>query len=281
MSSIKIKQINNEFVKPVRFQDEEIDPRPIKGEALFNEIYSNIFVVAKKKSGKTTVLYKIVKDCTTTDTTVLVFSSTLDKDKAHKGIKQYCEYKGIPYVGYTSMKDGDVDILDVLIKDLQEKAKQKEEESDSEEEVKHGKLVLFESSEDDEDYIPKKRKNKFRAPEYLIILDDMSNELKSKTLVRLLKMNRHFFIKLLVSTQYPKDCLPESIKQMDYALLFKGESEDKLLKLHKDFDLAIEFEVFKQLYHNATAEKYNFLYIDIREERYRKNFNKEYDLSKI
>ena len=103
----------------------------------------------------------------------------------------------------------------------------------------------------------------------MIILDDLSSELKSKTLVKLLKMNRHYLLTCIVSTQYLNDLLPESIKQMDYALVFRGEPEEKLLKLHKDLDLAIDFESLKKIYHNATTDKYNFLYIDTRAERFR------------
>ncbi len=281
---IRLHKINNENVTPIKdTQDGNTDHRPIKGENLFSEIYANIFIVAKKKSGKTTVINKIVKSCATPETTVLVFCSTLDKDKEHLNIKKYCKSKKIPYQGYTSMKEDDIDILDTLIKKLQEDAKEEEaSDTDEEEEIptKKDSLILFESSEDSEDEV-KPRKNKYSAPEYMIIFDDISNELKSKVLTRFLKMNRHWKSKVIVSTQYPNDLLPESIKQMDYCLIFKGEHDDKLLKIHKDLDLAIPFDVFTKIYHHATADKYHFLYLDVRSEKYRKDFNREYDLSHI
>lgn len=150
---ISIKKINNEIVHPVKYIDEEEDNRPIRGYQLFTELTPNVFCLAKKKSGKSSVVYKIVKGCATTDTTVIVFCSTVDKDKVHKSIRAYCKSKHIPYMKYTSMKEDGIDILDALVKDLQEKAKI-DEESESEEEPK--KLVLFESSDEEEDK-PRKR----------------------------------------------------------------------------------------------------------------------------
>jgi len=280
--SIKIKQINSEYVKPVKYIDgKEIDRRPIKGAALFEEIFANIIIFAKKKSGKTTTLAKIVRDCSTTDTTVMVFASTLDKDRNHLAIKQYCKRHGIPYVGYTSMKDNDIDVIEVLLQKLKDDAAAEEESESDEEEIvtnKRNQLVLFESSEYSEDEAPRRRKNKFQAPEYLIILDDLSNELKSKVLTTFCKQNRHYKCKIIISTQYCCDVLPETIKQCDYALIFKGESREKLQKIHKDLDLALEFDVFEKIYHNATAVKYSFLYISARTEEYRRNFTHKYSI---
>ncbi len=276
---IRLHKINNEKVLPIKYIDEStLDKRPIKGESLFEEIYANIFIVAKKKSGKTTVINKIVKGCVTPETTVLVFSATAQKDIEHLNIKKYCKDKGIPYQAYTSMDEDGVNVLDTLIKKLQQDAED-EQASDSEDDEpkKKDTLILFESS-DEEDDEPKKRKNKYKSPEYLIIFDDLSNELKSKVLTRFLKMNRHWKAKVIVSTQYPNDLLPESIKQMDYALIFKGEHDEKLAKIHKDLDLAIDFDVFKKVYHHATKDKYHFLYIDVRSERYRRDFMHEYNI---
>lgn len=277
---IRLKQINNAFVRPIHYQNGQgEDKRPLKGKELFDEIYANIFICAKKKSGKTVVVNKIVSDCATSETTVMVFASTVDKDQNHLSIKQYCKLHNIPYISYTSMKDDGVDIIDVLIKKLQDDAKALENPESDDEEDDCEQLILFDSDSEEEvqkENKIKQRKSKYKAPEYMIIIDDLSNELKSKTLIKLLKMNRHYKIKVIISSQYANDLLPESIKQMDYALLFAGESEVKLLKLHKDLDLSIDFAEFKNLYYMATAKKYNFLYVDVRNEAYRCNFTHEW-----
>ena len=56
---------------------------------------------------------------------------------------------------------------------------------------------------------------------------------------------------------------------------------DKLIKLHKELDLAIDFTTFTKIYHHATVEKYHFLYVDVRNEKYRKDFNKEFNIQQI
>jgi hypothetical protein len=123
---------------------------------------------------------------------------------------------------------------------------------------------------------PKKpRKSKFIDCEYIIVFDDLSTELKSKSLVGLLKKNRHFKAKIIIASQYYLDLLPESRKQMDYFLLFKSQSLDKLQAIYKDADLSIDYETFLKLYKDATEEKYSFLYIDCGQESFRKKFDKE------
>lgn len=272
---VSLKQINDEVVKPTKFQFGGTDNRPVKGESLFSEIYSNIFTLGKKKSGKSTVINKIVRSCSTKETTIIVIASTVDKDNEYKAMKDYCKTKGISFQSYTSMKEDDVNVLEALITKLQREAV--EEEEDEEPEVKQKGLGLFEYEEEND----KPKKIKYRAPEYIIILDDISTELRSPILVKLMKMNRHFKSKIVISSQYCNDLLPAQLRQLDYCLVFKNETEDKLFKLHKDLDLAVDFPTFLKLYYNATNDKFNFFYIDVRSETYRKNFSHEYKLSNI
>ena len=277
---IRVKKVNNQVVKPVKFiTGRGDDKRPIKGADLFSEIYCNTYICARKKSGKSSVLFKIVKECATKETTVIVFASTVDKDRIHIAIKKYCKMANIPYLGYTSMKEDDVDILDTFIHKLQEEAKPKED-SDSEADINESHpLIMFDDSDSEGE--KKERKPKYNAPKYLIIFDDLSNELKSTNLTRLLKMNRHWESKIFVSTQYVHDLPIQSIKQCDYALIFRGQPLDKLQKLYRDLDLSIDFELFQQIYHSATQEPYSFLYIDRNNDSFRRNFNYEYDLKNI
>jgi hypothetical protein len=280
---IKIKQINAEYVKPVKLQTGEgEDKREIKGANVFAELYCNCYIIARRRSGKTTVLNHIVKACCTKETTVIVFCSTVDKDRNHLSIKQYCKKAGIPYVGYTSMKNDNIDILDVLIKKFEDEAKQIEEsDEDEDDEPQKGKgMVLFDES-DESEAEDKPRKCKYKAPKYLLIFDDLSNELKSPTLTKLLKNGRHWELKILVSSQYVHDLQPQSIKQMDYALIFKGEPNEKLEKIYKDLDLSIDFNVFTKIYHHATEKKFSFLFIDVRQDKFRRNFSHLYNLQNI
>ena len=282
---ITLRQVNKELVKPIVIKgiNDNLDKRPIKGAKLFPELYANIFLCAKKKSGKTVVASKIIQQCATRDTTIIVFCSTLDKDPNHKVIKQYCKLQKIPYVGYSSMVEDGINILEELMNKLEEDAVEDDEEDAEEKEkltrMEKHLMTLFNSDSEDEDGTKKKKKrNKFQSPEYIIFIDDLSNELKSPLLVAFLKKNRHYKTKVIVSSQYIHDLVPASLKQMDYCLTFKGMPDSKLQKIHNDFDLTIPLEKLIQIYEYSTLNKFSFLKIDIREEKYYRNFNCQFIL---
>jgi hypothetical protein len=266
----QFKRINNEKVLPIPLIGGASDKRPIKGEQLFSEIFANIFLVARKKSGKTSVIYKIVKDCVDKHTTVVAFVSTLYKDDNWIAIRKYCTSHNIPFIGHTSLKEAGDDKLEALVDKLLKEAEENEIKK-NEPKKKKVNILALDSDEEDEDHA---RKSKFRTPEYLIILDDLSNELKSNSLVALLKNNRHFKAKVIVSSQYLNDLLPESRQQLDYFLVFKGQPKEKLEVIYKDADIAaIPFNEFNKIYEIATREPYSFLYIDRHNQTYRKNFD--------
>lgn len=87
-------------------------------------------------------------------------------------------------------------------------------------------------------------------------------------------------MKVIISSQYLNDLKPESLRQLDYLLIFKGQSDDKLEKIIKDTDIDIELPVLKKIYDDATKEDYGFLYIDIRSDAFRKKFDRQYFISK-
>lgn len=69
-------KINNEIVKPIPILGGK-DTRLIKGVSLFPEIDSNIFLVAKEMSGKSSVIYTIVDKCPGRNTEVIAFVNTI------------------------------------------------------------------------------------------------------------------------------------------------------------------------------------------------------------
>jgi len=76
---MNLKRINNKKVKAIPIPDE--DKRPIKGFDICEEVYANIFLCARKKSGKTSAVFKIMKECSTKHTIIIIFCSTVHKDK--------------------------------------------------------------------------------------------------------------------------------------------------------------------------------------------------------
>ena len=329
--SITLKKINNETITPLKIAG-ATDNRPVLGQNLFPEVYSNIYLCARKKSGKTVVIQKIVKECAGRNTTVLAFCSTVNKDKNWIAIKKWCNKHHVAFEGFPSIKEHKVDFLDSFLHRLEAEACEDEllQQEEAEEEKRGSKstyrgggskaLNFFggkkqaddydsmesdeESASDDEDRMfdtrgataeqsmQEKRlfdsrnrtslikKDPYQAPEFILIFDDISHELKLPSIVALLKKNRHYKCKICLSSQYLNDLKPESIKQMDYCLLFKGQSDDKLEKIIRDCDLAIDIKTLKTIYDDATKEPFGFLYVDIRNDCFRKNFDKMYLISK-
>ena len=58
-------------------------------------------------------------------------------------------------------------------------------------------------------------------------------------------------------------------------MLFINFNEDKLRNIYEILDLSVPFETFIDIYNFATKDPYNFLYVDVRNEQFRKNFNEE------
>lgn len=288
---ISLKQINQQYVRAIPIPDE--DKRPILGFDICEEIYSNIFVCAKKKSGKTSALFKIIKECSGRKTIIIVFCSTIYKDKNWIQIRKYFEKKKMDIRVFTSIFEDGEDQINKLINELNEEAKQNEEDKEDEqvEEEPINKCddildrlanmqqsVTFPSNEEDKGNTKKRnpKKSKYQTPEYIIIFDDLSSELKSQSLLTLLKKNRHFKTKLIISSQWIHDMLPESRKQVDLFLVFRGFTEKKLMEIYKDCDSGLPFETFCKIYKKATKKPFSFLYIDTLSDSYRRNFHEQF-----
>lgn len=271
---ITTKKINSVVIKKVPVDKEDDDKRPILGAEMFPEIYANVFLCAKKKSGKSTVIYNILKACTGKHTKVIAFVGTLHKDRTYRKLQKKCEKSGIYFEGHTSLKENGVDLLEQLIDQLSEEYPQEGKGKDK----PKNPIILCDDSDEDEDEEESKRKCKYRAPDYIFILDDLSRELKTPMLEAFLKMNRHFKSKVLISNQYLNNMAPESRKQIDYWLVFKGQPQKKLDEIYMDADLAVDHEQFYDVYKEATEKKYSFLYIDTVDNTFRRNFDEEFTI---
>jgi hypothetical protein len=313
---ITIKKINNIHVVPMKVGG-SLDTRPVLGEELFPEVYANIFLCARKKSGKTVVIQHILKAVTGKTTGIIVFCSTVNKDDNWISIKRWAERKKVPLQIHTSIRDGKADALDVFMHYLEKQAAERELDDIEDEQEGKGKPMFdyeddeqsgsddgYEDDESDDDekgpmikgmfetetkikkmFATKHRtsikpEEKFQTPEYIIVLDDLSHELKLPSLVSLLKKNRHYRCKVILSSQYVHDLKPESIKQMDYLLLFKGMDDTKLQKILTDADLSVDFNELKEMYEKATEKPFGFLYIDVRNDAFKRNFNEMFGVER-
>ena len=292
MSHFSIKRINNEDVKPVKFVEEDKDKRPIAGASLFPEIYSNIFFCARKKSGKTCAIAHIIDKCATKETRIIAFVSTLHRDPTWRAIEHLCDKKGIDFTGYTSIRDdaSKEDILGTIVRTLEEEVE--ESNLDGEDKSEPQAIDDLPTMGHDDDTTTtmtggskrqkKPKKPKFKAPQIIFIFDNLSGELNTPSLVQLFKKNRHFKCKVIVSSQYWNDIPLQGRRQMDYVLLFKGlsQSPGKLKEIYDNCDLPVPFEVFTGIYKFCTAERFNFMYLNVPQGELRKNFTYRIDLPK-
>lgn len=272
--SVKFKKINDIVIKPLHRSSTET--QKVKGEKYFSEPYANIFLCAKKKSGKTNLIWNILKNCAGKDTKIIIFCATIERDDTYKQMIDCLEKRGNPVVTYMSITEERVDVLKELLTELRETVA---DEDDAEIEVPYNPFPFIKTMEEglaEEAKARKKKKakkSKYLAPEIIFIFDDLSRELRKTSVSMLLKSNRHYKCKTILSSQFPNDLQPEALKQLDYCILFAGHDVKKLAKFHIDLDLSIPLEKFIDIYLEATNKKYSFLYVDTVNGTFRKNMN--------
>lgn len=283
MNMLQRVRINNEKVIPIPVP--KLDPEKIKGYDLFPELYSNTFLCARKKSGKTNAINTIIQKCSDKYTAIIFFASTIHKDDTLKAIVEKCKKRGNIVETYTSMYDDGMDLLSEYMNQLKKNSEQEQEQVDEK-----GQLIniltsvcafdpIIDPNNPPEVPEKKRRKQKKLSPEIIFVFDDLGDETKSPLINQLLKTNRHYKCKVIISSQYPNDLTPQALKQIDYCLLFGGHPPSKLEKLKEDFDVTLPQTEFDRIYYDATSDPYHFLYIDVKNGLFRKDFNEEYSIS--
>ncbi len=112
----------------------------------------------------------------------------------------------------------------------------------------------------------------------IIILDDIADELNKTSVATLLKKNRHFKSKVIISSQWLNDIPPAALGQMSLVCLFRGFSVEKLEEFHNKARLSIPVDDFVTMYKDATSADYGFLCIDTDNNTYRRKFDEQYAL---
>lgn len=264
---MKYTSINKSIVKPVQIKPEDLSR--VKGRDLFPRLYFNLFICAKKKSGKTSLINHIIDKCTDKRTKVIIFCSTINKDPTYRHITEKLENKDYTVLTYQDLYEGKINQLDEIIDSLIETP----ENDYSSNEESSDPYPLIDMHMKMEKKKKKKRKPKYDVPDILFIFDDLGDTLRDKSIAKLLKVHRHHKSCVIVSSQYDTDIQPASIKQCDHLIAFAGHDEEKMLRFYKLLDLTIPFDQFYNMYKEVTKEKYQFLYVDVPDSSFRKNFN--------
>lgn len=281
--------------------DNDTDNNKVVGHRLFPELYANIYISAKKKSGKTTLLFNILKKCATRSTKVLIFCPTVNKDPTYKEITKMLDSKGIDHNESENFIDEEGnDLIELFIKNANAAAEQEEPEvlptsrkyvSREEARVIFGDELpkseiekkMKEDMKKDEEKRKKQMERKKRgkgkiSPEYILVFDDLGQDLRKKSISQLLIKNRHYKCKVIISSQWLNYLMPTAIRQLDYCLLFGGFPTENMEDLYRKLNISVDFNKFIEMYKEATEKKYHFLYIDVNRNEYKKDFNEKFNV---
>jgi len=269
-------RLNNVVVKPL-VNTTNIDIKKVKGGALIPDPFSTVFLCAKRKSGKTSVLGEILLKCSDRKTIIWIFCPTTNVDDNWKAIIKNLQEKGNVVNIFDSLMDKKTNQLDEIINSL---IVPDEEEDDKPKKPEKPPVRLLFDHTTIEEEIKEEKEKKYKpkkiAPKHIFVLDDLSHELKNQAVYKLLKNGRHLKAMCILSFQYCNDLLPAGYKQAQYVLLFRSFSRDKLEHLHKQLDLTMSLDQFYELYdYIMRNSNYDFEYIDVKNQTFRKNFNKK------
>lgn len=139
-------------------------------------------------------------------------------------------------------EDEDLDKIDVILKDIideQKKLKMKDKE----------------------------------CPHILVVLDDMISYFKNNTVLdKLPTVSRHYNLSFILSSQSYIGVPTKLRKNTAGYVIFKLYNNADLKAFYDD--IGSQFKDFMEYYHEATEEKYNFLYANHREMKLYHNFTK-------
>ena len=276
-----LTRINNHDIKPIK--GGKVDSRPILGADLIPHLYCNIFFVGRKKSGKTTGLLKVLRTCTLPGfTNVIIFSSTAATDVSwQETLKGWNDKHGNPTVTYVIFRhlfdektganhlEAWFDMFDREHPDYEPGAvKQQSEPKRLTHRAPPAQAPPAEAK--------KPKRPKVQAPETIFVFDDFSNELKNKWVAKMVREHRHYFCKVLISTQFLTDLRGlGSRSQIDIWCLYPRIDDDTLKEIAKT--IGLRFDLFLKLYHFATKKDHNFLYVDRADKDIRVNFTHQFN----
>jgi len=276
----KTEKVSDNEIVAIKTKNESA---PIKGEDWFPTKYPNVFILAKKNSGKTTVISNILDHCTGKNTKFIFIVSTIWKDPTWKKITNKWEKTNEVFTSQ-DINEGGTNILNQFMEDRKEPEQTLQAQPPPKPIITKARIPMVGAGNIPniaavEVAEPKpERKSRIITPEYIIVLDDLGASMRDKSLTQLLKTNRHLKTMVILSSQSLTDLLPTALNQLDYILAFGRIPEDKQEDLYDKLNVSISFDSFKNLYQDATRIPYSFLYINRggKEDEYRKGFTEKY-----
>lgn len=265
----KRKRNSNIFeIKPIKFKND--NELPLRGSELISEPYANVFLCAKTNSGKTTVIHHLLKNTIDKRCEIFLFCATCNIDKAWQAICDSLEKRHVTVHKFISIYEGKENVLTTLLEQL----RQRDEAAllPPERSVRN-QLILTDNDIQEAETTPE-RKPTDRVPERLIIFDDLSiKELRDKSICTLLKANRHYHARCIISSQHVIHLAPDAFSQLYSVHVWPGFSKRYIDLLHDRLSTHLEPDQLYMLYKMLTEKPYNFMSIYLRTGEVRHNFN--------
>jgi len=288
----------------------KVTPLPIKTNQicsafpyLFTNPYSNCCIIGSKCTGKTTLLYNILKEACKEGMNVIIFCPTVKSDDAYQEIIKLMNKRKVNLQVFTHFIDPETGInrIDAIIEGIDNDMIDKLEEQSRQIIVKRkidpqlarimqfcnvGIPAISQSVEEIPEKVEKKINKKIKTtnlrPETIILIDDLSSSLtKHRILYKCFTANRHRKLMVLVASHSCIDLEPSAYLQLDYLVLYPNLPTDKILDLNTKIGLSDETDTNKSnklltKYFEATKKgksKYDFLLIRKKENTFFRNFN--------
>ncbi len=123
---MQTKEIKKITINPVVHL--ALEQNEILGYDYFPTLYSNIYICSRRRSGKTTLIYNILKHCVNKRTNVVFFCSSINRDSTYKLILEMLEKKKVNVMTYDHFLNGKEYILTGIIEELNNDLVTKEQE---------------------------------------------------------------------------------------------------------------------------------------------------------
>lgn len=303
---MKTTKCSDVKITPVVVQP--LSSKNVRGWNWFHHYTHVIGLFARTKSGKSTVIYRMLEDTVPKGHRVTIFCPSIDHDKTYVKMRKMLKKKKCKVQCYQHfLRDDGTSIIDDIMQEYVDEVSVKPDKS-PESETPSLSQLMFEnqtirlppvqfSSEPVNPFEPRELKKKDKQkqknekprkpkkfyPEHTIIIDDLSSSCKVASLTQILCRCRHQKLRIFLSLHSINDIQPAAINQLTNVLLFGNISKDKIIELAEKMGVTFKNDTKREpflwkLYQDATALPYNFLNIDRQEMTFRKNFNEMYSI---
>lgn len=300
--SLKLKKVNNIKITPLINQ--KFNEKTVHGFRWFANPYGNIALIARTKSGKTNCIYRCLENTLKPKTNVMIFCPSINTDQTYKKMKGMLKKKKCNVKCFENFQEKGINHLNILVNELSTKEEKKEQKNESRDiqipltmdEIMftNHPSVLGMGEVTEQRMIPngermvvapkkaKKKKGKL-APEWVVIIDDLSSLCRDPSITRLLCRSRHLKMRIFISLHSITDLQPAAFGQLANIMLFQNINEERIEQVADKCGLTFRQDTKKrrflcELYDIATATPYSFLNCDTQNMTFRKNFDEEFDI---